>query len=258
MALTRVGLDRVPTNQFEQTLIFIVDDESEIASLIAHWLANAGFAAKVFHDGNSVIEALHIQSPALILLDQMLPDMNGLEVLRNIEKNEYLRDIKTIVVSACDSEADKVAALELGADDYVSKPFSPRELVARIRAVLRSGHKGLAHSVLQRGNLLADLDSRRLMIDGQESACSVTEFDLLIHFMRHPGQTLSRGHLLERLWPTNWQSVDARVVDVYIHRLRQKIEPDPSHPTRLVTRRGGGYTLVSPDVSGDRNSVQGL
>jgi DNA-binding response OmpR family regulator len=240
--------EQVSLGQPVQKLIFIVEDEPEIGSLIAHTLANADFAVKVFDRGQSVIEALSDQLPALVLLDQMLPDMNGLEVLRLIEQDLGHQQVKTIVISAHNTETDKVRALELGADDYVSKPFSPRELVARVRAVLRSAHRGLAHCVLQRGRLLADLDSRKLMVDGRESICSVTEFDLLTYFMRHTGQTLSRRHLLEKLWAANWHSIDSRVIDVYIHRLRQKIEPDPANPTHLVTRRGGGYALIFPEV----------
>lgn len=252
MALAPSAPEKVSANRSEQTLIFIVEDEPEIASLIALRLGNSGFASEVFHDGNSVIEALRAHSPALILLDRMLPDMDGLEVLRYIVKDAYLRSIKTIVVSARDSETDKVRALEMGADDYISKPFSPRELVARVRAVLRTGHKDLTHRVMQRGNLLADLHSRRLLINGKEFECSVTEFDLLTYFMRHSGRTLSRRHLLETLWPGNWQTLDARVVDVYVHRLRRKIEPDPTRPVHLVTHRGDGYALVFPDVVPDR------
>ncbi|HTZ59543.1 MAG TPA: response regulator transcription factor [Acidobacteriaceae bacterium] len=233
----------------EQSLIFIVEDEPEIASLIAHALTKVGFATKVFHDGRSVMEALPRQLPALILLDQMLPDVAGLEILRCMGQEEGLRHIKRIVVSARNSESEKVQALDLGADDYITKPFSPRELVARVRAVLRSGQKEITHRVLQAGNLLADLDSRRLMIDGQETECSTTEFDLLTFFMRHSGQTLSRRHLLEQLWSANWQSVDSRVVDVYVHRLRRKIETDAPDTTRLVTRRGGGYCLIVADSS---------
>jgi DNA-binding response OmpR family regulator len=231
----------------DQFLIFIVEDEPEIASLMAHAVAKVGFATRVFHDGRSVMEALPTQLPALILLDQMLPDLSGLEILRCMEQEERLRHIKKIIVSARSSESEKVHALDLGADDYVTKPFSPRELVARVRAVLRSETNIATHRVLQLGNLLADLDARRLMIDGQESACSTTEFDLLTYFMRYPGQTLSRRHLLEKVWSDNWQSIDSRVVDVYVHRLRQKIETKAADTTRLVTRRGGGYALILPD-----------
>jgi DNA-binding response OmpR family regulator len=252
MPLESMKTEKSIAGQVEQTLIYIVEDEPEIASLIAHTLAKAGFATRTFGDGCSLVESVSTQLPALILLDQMLPDMDGLEILRCLEQDERLRYIKTIIVSARNSEADKVHALDLGADDYVTKPFSPRELVARVRAVLRSEHKDMTHRVLQLGSLIADLDSRRLTIDGRELICSATEFDLLTYFMSRPGQTLSRRHLLEKLWSGNWQSVDSRVVDVYVHRLRQKIEQDSASPARLVTRRGGGYALVlldSPNVS---------
>jgi DNA-binding response OmpR family regulator len=154
----------------EQKLVFIVEDNEEIASLIAWSLSKAGFATRVFPDGRSTLAALPAQIPALIFLDRMLPDMDGLEILRSIKRDENLRHIKTIVVSARTSENEKVFALDLGVDDYLSKPFSPRELVARARAVLRSEHSETAHRVFQLGECIADLDSRRLIRDGQEVA----------------------------------------------------------------------------------------
>jgi len=236
-----------PAKQPEKKLVFIVEDEADIANLISLALVRNGFATCIFHDEASVMDAVAAQLPALILLDRMLPRVDGLEILRSIKAVDRLRHIKTIIVSALNSETDKVTSLELGADDYITKPFSPRELVARARAVLRSERDDLAHRVLQVGNLIADIDSRKLTLDGRELDCSTTEFDLLTYFMRHLGQTLSRRHLLEKLWASNWQTLDSRVVDVYVHRLRQKIEFDAANPTRLVTHRGGGYALVMSD-----------
>jgi DNA-binding response OmpR family regulator len=186
--------------------------------------------------------------PALILLDVMLPGLSGTEILRQLELQQRTREIRKIMLSARGSETDKVRALELGADDYITKPFSPRELVLRIRAVLRSS-PGVAdhHRTAQVGNLIVDLDARTVTVQDREVLLSATEYSLLVHFILHPGQTLSRDRLLEDIWPPNRPIEDSRIIDVYIRRLRERIECDPSNPKRLVTQRGGGYTLVDPD-----------
>jgi DNA-binding response OmpR family regulator len=241
-----MNFESAAAKRSEQRLVFVVEDNTEIAALISLALGKAGFATRIFHDGGSALEALPTQPPALILLDRMLPDIEGLEILRCLKGDESLRYIKTIVVSARTSESDKVRALDLGVDDYISKPFSPRELVARVRAVLRSEREASAHRVLQLGSILTDLDSRRIIVDGGEVVCSTREFELLVCFMHNPGQTLSRRQLLDRVWPEKAQTLDDRIVDVYVRRLREKIEADASNPTRLLTRRGGGYTLVVP------------
>jgi DNA-binding response OmpR family regulator len=230
----------------EQRLVFVVEDDSEIAALISLSLAKAGFATRTFADGGSALAALPTQTPALILLDRMLPDMEGLEVLRLLKGDEALKHIKTMIVSARSSENDKVQALDMGVDDYLIKPFSPRELVARARAVLRSEQHALVHRVLQLGDMIADLDSRRVLRDGQEITISKREFDLLVYLMRNSGQTFSRRQLLERVWSDRWETLDGRMVDVYVRRLREKIEPDAANPTRLLTRRGDGYVMVVP------------
>jgi DNA-binding response OmpR family regulator len=239
-----MSLETIPANKSDQRLVFVVEDNAEIAALVSFTLVKGGFATRIFHDGQSTLEALATQPPALILLDRMLPDIEGLEIVETLKNDEGYRSIKVIVLSALTSEGDKVAALDLGVDDYIAKPFSPRELVARVRAVLRSEHSSATHRVLQAGGVTIDLDSRRIVVDGREVTCSAREFDLLVYFMRHLGQTLGRRQLLERVWSDKWETLDARMVDVYIRRLREKIEADASNPMRLVTRRGGGYALV--------------
>jgi DNA-binding response OmpR family regulator len=240
--------DLTYNDQPSTPLIFVVEDDKEIASLIAHTVKAAGFAACVFLDGQLVVEAAQEQLPALILLDLMLPSLDGMEILRALESQPRTREIRKIILSARGSELDKVRALELGADDYVTKPFSPRELLLRIRAVLRSlpGDSG-RHRTMQVGDLVADLDARTVTTQSGQVHLTATEYNVLIHFMLHAGRTLSRDRLLADIWPLSRPIEGSRIVDVYIRRLRERIEADPSNPRRLVTRRGGGYTLIDPD-----------
>jgi two-component system phosphate regulon response regulator PhoB len=235
-------------DQTSSCLIFIVEDEKDIASLIVHTLKAAGFATCVFPDGDVVVEAAKKQKPALILLDVMLPGLSGTEILRELESEQRTRGIRKIMLSARGSEPEKVRALELGADDYITKPFSPRELVLRIRAVLRSS-PGAAdqHRAIQVGDLVADLDARTVTVQKRQILLTATEYNLLVYFMLHAGRMLSRDRLLEDIWSSNRPIDEPRIIDVYVRRLRERIEADPSDPHRLVTRRGGGYTLLDPD-----------
>jgi DNA-binding response OmpR family regulator len=239
---------RIYDNQPSATLIFVVEDDKDIASLIAHTVKSAGFATRVFPDGQLVFEAAQEHLPALILLDVMLPGLNGMEILACLESQQRTRGIRKIMLSARGSEPDKVHALELGADDYITKPFSPRELILRIRAVLRSS-PGAAdqHRTIQVGDLVADLDARTVTVQKRQVLLTATEYNLLVYFMLHSGRMLSRDRLLEDIWPSNRPIEEPRIIDVYIRRLRERIETDPSNPYRLVTRRGGGYTLLDPD-----------
>jgi DNA-binding response OmpR family regulator len=225
-------------------MIFVVEDDRDIASLIAHTLKSAGFATRVFLDGELVFEAAQEHLPALILLDVMLPGLNGMEILACLESQLRTRGIRKIMLSARGSEPDKVHALELGADDYITKPFSPRELVLRTRAVLRPSGVADQHRTIQIGDLVADLDMRTVTVQKREVLLTATEYNLLVYFMLHTGRMLSRDRLLEDIWPSNRPIEDSRIIDVYVRRLRERIETDPSNPHRLVTRRGGGYTLL--------------
>jgi DNA-binding response OmpR family regulator len=240
--------DPIYDDQPATSLIFVVEDDRDIASLIAHTLRAAGFASRIFLDGKLAVEAAQEQLPALILLDLMLPGLDGMEILCCLESQQRTREIRKIILSARGSELDKVRALELGADDYVTKPFSPRELILRIRAVLRSlpGDSD-RHRTMQVGDLVADLDARTVITQNGQVHLTATEYNVLVHFMLHAGRTLSRERLLADIWPLSRPIEDSRIVDVYIRRIRERIEANPSNPRRLVTRRGGGYTLLDPD-----------
>jgi two-component system response regulator VicR len=229
-------------------LIFVVEDDKDIASLIEHTVKSAGFASRVFPDGQIALEAAQEEFPTLILLDLMLPGLDGMEVLHRLESQQRTREIRKIIISARGTELDKVRALELGADDYITKPFSPRELILRIRAVLRSlpGDSD-RHRTMQVGDLIADLDARTVTIQNGKVHLTATEYNILVHFMLHAGHTLSRDRILADIWPLSKAIEDSRIIDVYIRRLCERIEADPSNPLRLVTRRGGGYTLLDPD-----------
>jgi DNA-binding response OmpR family regulator len=230
----------------EKNLVFIVENDIEIALRLSHTMDQAGFAARIFLNGQAVLEALPTQLPSLILLERMLPDMDGLRVLRLLKTDQRLMQIKVVLLSALVSEDDLVYALDFGVDDYVIKPFSEREIAARVRAILRGGQYPANHRVLQVGDLIADRDSRRLTLDGREVPCSTREFDLLVHFMQHVGEIVSRRVLLDRFW-LGKKPVEDRIVDIYIRKLRAKIEADAANPTRLVTRRGWGYTFEVPN-----------
>jgi DNA-binding response OmpR family regulator len=234
-------------------LVFIVEDDRDVASLVSHVLTRGGFQTRTFHAARGVSEAAIEQLPILILLDGMLPDQDGTELLRLLEQHKSTQGIRKIMLSARAAESDKVRALELGADDYITKPFSTRELIARINAVLRNSGEGEdPHRTLCVGPLFVDLDAREVSVDSRAIALTATEFNLVVYFMQHPGQVISRDKLMADLW-RNDRTVEDRVVDVYIRRLRTKIEPDPARPSRLVTIRGDGYLLVDPCGRGLRS-----
>ncbi len=217
-------------------VVFIVEREEKTASFLSSTLAEAGFTVQTFHDAATVFQANLYQEPALIILDDVAS-------LRGLETQGGLRFTRKIVLSARTSRKEKVEALEAGADDYITKPLSTRELVARIRAVLRSRQTMLpANHVLTVGSLSVDLDARRAWTSEQEIFLTATEFNLLLHFMRHPDQVVARRQLETKFWPED--KGDRRVLDVYIRRLRQKMEVDPAQPVMFITCRGDGYMLV--------------
>jgi DNA-binding response OmpR family regulator len=217
-------------------LIFIVEREENAASFLSATLESAGFTVRIFHEGATVLREALNEEPALIILDEVTS-------LQGLETQGGLRFIRKIVLSPRTSEGEKVQALESGADDYITKPLSAREFVARVRAVLRSRQAlDPANNVLRIGSLSVDLDARRAWTSEQEVFLTATEFNLLSYFMRHAGRVLSRKQLETEFWPG--EMGDRRIVDVYIRRLRQKIEPDPSNPVTLITCRGDGYMLL--------------
>jgi DNA-binding response OmpR family regulator len=216
-------------------LVFVIEREEKTAAFLSAILEEAGFMIHLLREKETILQAALNQEPALIILDEA-DSLRGLDTLRSLNAT------RKIVLSARTTESEKVQALELGADDYITKPFNARELVARVRAVLRTAQTQLpANKVLSIGSLSIDLDARRAWVSGQELFLTATEFNLLLQFVRHPDRVLSRAELGVNLWPGEKEG--RRIVDVYIRRLRQKIEFDPSHPLKLITCRGDGYML---------------
>lgn len=230
------------------TKILVVDDESTIVNTVSAYLEREGFAVHTALDGPTALEIARSFQPDLIVLDIMLPGMDGLELL-NILRRES--DVYVLLLTAKTEETDKIVGLTMGADDYMTKPFSPRELVARVKAVLRrerSVHAPQHAAVRTFGRLRIDGDGRRVWKDAQEIECTPIEFDLLYTLARHPGLVLSREQLIEQVWNYDYYG-DERVVDTHIGRLRKKIEDDPSHPTLVVTVRGAGYRFEGESES---------
>ena len=227
-------------------VIYVVEDEEDIARLISHNLQAAGFEVQSFVSGASVLTEAVQEMPALFLLDVMLPGSDGFELCRHIRQTPALSAIPIIFLTAKTSEADRVKGLELGGDDYITKPFSPRELVARIRSVLRGlGQAPAANEVLRLGELEIDVSSMTVQVQGRNVLTTVREFRLLEYLATHRGRVLTRDQLLDAVWKET-PFVTPRSIDVYIRRLREKIEIDPRHPQYLKTLRGIGYRFEVP------------
>jgi two-component system response regulator VicR len=229
--------------------ILVVDDEKPISDIVKFNLTKEGYEVITAYDGEEALEKVKEETPDLILLDLMLPKIDGLEVAREVRKNY---DMPIIMVTAKDSEIDKVLGLELGADDYVTKPFSNRELVARVKANLRrqatseSKQDDGAHGDLVIGELTIHPDAYIVSKYGSNIELTHREFELLHYLAKHIGQVMTREHLLSTVWGYDYFG-DVRTVDVTVRRLREKIEDQPSRPTYLVTRRGVGYYLRNPE-----------
>ena len=220
--------------------VFLVEDEPDIALLIRHHLEASGFTVSSFLSGAGVVQAAELNRPSLFLIDIMLPGANGLDLCRRIRKTPPLSKVPIIFVTARTGETDRVAGLELGADDYITKPFSPREMVARVKAVLRRYDRPAAQSRISVGAIELDSEAMSLTVSGALVPTTLTEFRLLEHLMRHAGQVFSRDQLLDAVWQEARYVTD-RSVDVYVRRLRGKIEQDPENPRYLRTIRGAGY-----------------
>ncbi len=227
--------------------VLVVDDEKPISDIIKFNLTKEGYDVVTAADGREALDMYNDENPDLVLLDQMLPEVDGIEVLRQIRSKS---DIPVIMVTAKDSEIDKVLGLEMGADDYVTKPFSNRELVARVKANLRS-RKSVAESTEESFNSTEDIHLGDLTIhpqaymvskNGADIELTHREFELLYYLAQHIGQVMTREHLLQQVWGYDYFG-DVRTVDVTVRRLREKIEDNPSHPNWLATRRGVGYYL---------------
>ncbi len=227
-------------------VIFVVEDEEDIARLISHYLQSAGFEVQSFVSGASVLSEAAREMPALFLLDVMLPGTDGFELCRHIRQTPLLSATPIIFLTAKTSEADRVKGLELGGDDYITKPFSPRELVARVRSVLRGlGQSPTVMEILRLGDLEIDVSSMTVQVQGRSVMTTVREFRLLEYLAAHRGRVLTRDQLLDAVWKET-PFVTPRSIDVYIRRLREKIEPDPRHPKYLKTLRGIGYRFEVP------------
>ncbi|KKI89517.1 PhoP family transcriptional regulator [Bacillus sp. SA1-12] len=225
--------------------ILVVDDEKPIADILQFNLKKEGYTVYCAYDGNQALEMVEEITPDLILLDIMLPNRDGMEVCREVRK-KY--DMPIIMLTAKDSEIDKVLGLELGADDYVTKPFSTRELLARVKANLRrqqtidNNEPKAATNEIKIGSLVIHPDAYVVSKRGETIELTHREFELLHYLAQHIGQVMTREHLLQTVWGYDYFG-DVRTVDVTVRRLREKIEDNPSHPTWIVTRRGVGYYL---------------
>ena len=222
--------------------ILVVEDEEALADTVRYNLEREGYAVTIATDGRRAIERFHADPPALIILDLMLPEVSGLDVCRMIRAES---DVPIIMVTAKDSEADKVAGLELGADDYVTKPFSVRELISRVRANLRRSLQPVVpgepvEEVLAGGAVRMDVARHEVSVDGDSVAFPPKEFELLETLLRRKGRLLTRDFLIEEVWGPDYFG-DTKTLDVHVKRLRRKIERDPHHPVHLVTVRGLGY-----------------
>ncbi|ODA39583.1 response regulator transcription factor [Desulfosporosinus sp. BG] len=221
--------------------ILVVDDEEPILELLRFNLEKEGYLVSVAKDGQEALECVEKELPNLIVLDVMLPGMDGLEVCRILRLNPRFQQIPIIMLTAKGEEIDTVLGLELGADDYMTKPFSPRELLARIKARLRrlnSTQETVAQII--RGDLRIDITGFRVHVRGEETELTPKEFELLRVFATHPGKVYSRDELLDRIWGYEYDG-DTRTVDVHVRHLRLKVEKDPSNPEYIETLRGIGY-----------------
>jgi two-component system phosphate regulon response regulator PhoB len=220
--------------------IFLVEDDNDISRLVVHLLNADQFQVKAFARTTNVLAEAARERPALFILDIMLPGGDGLDLCRRIRQDRALAMTPVIFLTAKSGEADRVLGLELGGDDYITKPFSGRELVARVRAVLRRFERPLKPEVIKTGDLVIDAGAMTLAVKGKTVPTTATEFRLLDHLARHAGQVFTRDQLLDAVWRET-QYVTPRSVDVYVRKLREKIEPDPENPVYLKTVRGAGY-----------------
>ena len=221
------------------TRVLVVEDEESISDPLSYMLRREGFEVEVAETGPDALRQFDRGGADLVLLDLMLPGLSGTEVCRALRQKS---NVAIIILTARDSEVDKVVGLELGADDYVTKPFSHRELLARIRAVLRRGAEPeeLLSPIIEAGPVRLDVERHTVAVNGVTVAVPLKEFDLLELLLRNSGRVLTRGQLIDRIWGSDYVG-DTKTLDVHIKRLRAKIEPDPANPKYLLTVRGLGY-----------------
>lgn len=227
----------------DTTKILVVEDDTGLREALAYNLSHEGYTVLSATNGLQAIDVARREIPSVIILDLMLPDLDGLSVCRNLRREPATADTAILILTARGGEVDKIVGLETGADDYLTKPFSLGELLARVRAMLRRTRSATPRDVLQSGELILDLITRRALHHGQELVLTPKEFGLLAELMRHRGAVLSRDLLLDRVWGYDYYG-DTRTVDVHVRWLREKIETDPAHPTRIQTVRGLGYRFA--------------
>ena len=218
--------------------VLVVDDELKITRLVRDYLHQAGFSVLTAADGQSALTIARSEKPDMIVLDLGLPGLDGLDVTRALRATS---DVPIIMLTARTEETDRIVGLELGADDYLTKPFSPKELVARVRAVLRRVDASVeAPKVIKAMDLIIDTEKRLVMVDDHPVDLTPTEYDLLVHLARSPGRVFTRAQLLDALHGVTFESYE-RAIDAHIKNVRRKIEPDPAHPKYVLTVYGIGY-----------------
>ncbi len=238
--------EEIATAVNDRQKLFVVEDDSDIARLVRHHLEAAGYRVRVYATTHAVLADALKERPALLLLDIMVPGGDGIELCRQIRQSgETLRGTPIVFMTARSSEADRIRGLEIGADDYITKPFSPRELVARVKAVLRRCEAPPVPAVIRAGDLKIDALAMVLTVRGAVITATATEFRLLHYLARHAGRVFTRDQILDAVWKDT-AFVSPRSVDVYVRKLRAKIEIDPEEPRYLRTVRGAGYRFESP------------
>jgi len=242
---TEVGRERI------RHKILVVEDEADIRELLRYSLTQEGYAVEEAADGAEALDRIERRAPDLVLLDLMLPRMSGLELCRKLRANSETAQMPVIVVTAKSAEVDRILGLEMGADDYVVKPFSPREVVARVKALLRRASAAIEpHStgLYEKGRLRIDFSTYEVFVDGVKHDLALREFELLRFFVQHPLRVYSREQLLDLVWGRD-TFVEPRTVDVHVRRLRQQIERDDANPELILTVRSVGYRFT-PDALG--------
>jgi two-component system, OmpR family, alkaline phosphatase synthesis response regulator PhoP len=229
--------------------ILVVEDEKDIRELVRFHLEQEGYTVREAESGEEALERVATDRPALLILDIMLPGSDGLEVCRRLRSTATSASLPIVMLTAKAAEVDRILGLEIGADDYITKPFSPRELIARVKAVLRRTHGDdipQPHETFDRGRLRIDFDTYEVFLDGKQVPLSLREFELLKFFVRHPHRVYDRLQLLDLVWGRD-TFVEPRTVDVHIRRLRKRIERDDASPELILTVRGVGYKC-NPDA----------
>jgi len=221
--------------------VLVVDDDQTVSDVVRRYLEHAGLTVDLAADGRAALESFGRDRPDLVVLDLMLPGLDGLEVCRRLRRDH--KDLPIVMLTALGDESDRVLGLELGADDYVTKPFSPRELTLRVQSVLRRSTRFTGSDILHDGELTVDTGRRVATLRGEPLALTVREFELLEFLMRNPGRAIRRNELLQAVW--GWTFGDQSTVTVHVRRLREKVEADPAQPRRIVTVWGVGYRYES-------------